>query len=64
MYAPVALRFVTYSIPLSPEAQHFVDRVIELESIREWTRQSEEEGERLQFIDDLVPASEAPLVLG
>lgn len=64
MFAPVALRFVTYSIPLSRDARHFVDRVLELSSIREWARQSEAEPERLQFIDDLVPASETPLTPG
>jgi glutathione S-transferase len=57
MYAPVALRFVTYSIPVSSEAQHFVDQVQALDSIREWSLRSAEEPESLQFIDDLVPAS-------
>ncbi len=61
MYAPVALRFVTYSIPLSSEAQHFVDQVQALDSIREWCVRSEEERESLQFIDDLVPVSKAPV---
>ncbi len=54
MYAPVALRFVTYSIPLSCEAQKFVDRVQELDSVREWSRDSAKESESLRFIDELA----------
>ena len=64
MYAPVALRFVTYSIPLSSEARHFVDQVQALDSIREWCLESAEERESLQFIDDLVPVSQTPLTQG
>lgn len=64
MYAPVALRFVTYSIPLSRDAQQFVDRVVELPSIKEWIRDSKAEPERLRFIDDLVPTSKSPLTPG
>lgn len=64
MYAPVALRFVTYSIPLSSEAQHFVDQIQALDSIREWSLQSAEERESLRFIDELAPAAKAPLTRG
>jgi glutathione S-transferase len=60
MYAPVALRLVTYSIALSSEAQHFVDQVQALDSIREWSRQAAEERESLHFIDEVVPVSDAP----
>lgn len=60
MYAPVALRFVTYSIQLSSEAQHFVDQVQALDSIREWCLQASEERESLRFVDDPVPVSKAP----
>ena len=60
MYAPVALRFVTYSIRLSSGARKFVDQVEELDSIREWCRESEEERESLGFIDDLVSPSTQP----
>ena len=60
MYAPVALRFVTYSIRLSSEAQQFVDQVEKLDSIREWSRESAEERESLEFVDDLAsPSSQA-----
>jgi glutathione S-transferase len=64
MYAPVALRFVSYSIPLSPDAQTFLDQILQLESIRDWQRQSAEEPEKLQFIDDLISTSESPLTPG
>jgi glutathione S-transferase len=60
MYAPVALRFVTYSIPLSSEARQFVDRVEDLDSIREWSRESARERESIGFIDDLASPSSQP----
>jgi glutathione S-transferase len=59
-YAPVALRFVTYSIRLSPAAQRFVDQIEALDSIREWCRESAEERESLGFIDDLAPPASRP----
>jgi glutathione S-transferase len=64
MYAPVALRFVTYQLPLTAEAQEFVRRVGELPSIQEWMREAEAEIEVLPFIDEVVPARGTPLSLG
>lgn len=34
MFAPVALRFVTYSIPVSRHAREFVEAVSDLESVQ------------------------------
>ena len=53
MYAPVATRFVTYGIPVSPEAQRFMEAVLGLESFRAWAAAAEAETERLEFIEQL-----------
>jgi len=36
MYAPVAGRFVTYSVPMDGEVEDYVDRVMNLTAVREW----------------------------
>lgn len=64
MYAPVALRFVTYDIPVPDPARSFIDAVCALPAIQEWIRAAEAEVERIDFIDELVPAPESPLTLG
>jgi len=64
MFTPVALRFVTYSIPLSGHSQEFVEAVCGLESVQHWTDAAREESESLPFIDDLVSAKDSPLTLG
>jgi glutathione S-transferase len=55
VYAPVALRFLTYGIPLEDDARHFVERVDALPSVQEWIAASQAESETLEFIDDLLP---------
>jgi len=64
MFAPVALRFVTYSIPVSERSREFVDAVCGLESVQRWVDASREETEVLPFFDDLVGAKDSPLTLG
>jgi glutathione S-transferase len=64
MFTPVALRFVTYSIPLSGRSQEFVEAVCGLESVQHWTDAARVESESLPFIDDLVGAKDSPLTLG
>lgn len=63
MYVPVALRFVTYSIKVSPESQAFIDAVLANKHVQEWIAESQKEPESLDFIDKLVPAAESPLIL-
>lgn len=53
VYAPVALRFVTYQIPLIPTAQEFVEAVQALPSIQTWAADSAAESEVISFIDQL-----------
>ena len=47
MYAPVALRFVTYSIPVPGPADEYIRGIQELEPIKEWVTLSEAESESL-----------------
>ncbi|MDA0266557.1 MAG: glutathione S-transferase family protein [Cyanobacteria bacterium] len=56
MYAPVAMRFVTYGIQLAPAAQQFVSAIQALPSIQQWAKDSEAESEVLSFIDNLNAA--------
>lgn len=51
MYAPVALRFVTYGIQLQPAAQQFVTAVRALEPVQAWCQDAAQEEESLPFID-------------
>ena len=64
MYAPVALRFATYSVPVSSPAQAYIDSTRQRASIREWTSAAAAETESLPFIDDLVAADKTPLIPG
>ena len=61
VYAPVALRFVTYNIPVSPMAQSFIAAVQALPSIQQWAQDSATESEIIAFIDELRPATESDL---
>lgn len=51
MYAPVALRFVTYGIDLKPNSQRFVTSVRELAPVQVWVAAAAAEEECLPFID-------------
>jgi glutathione S-transferase len=64
MFAPVALRFVTYSIPISEPSRAFVDAICGLESVQRWIEAARIESESLPFIDNLVPAADSPLTPG
>lgn len=64
VFAPVALRFRSYAIPLSRHVGDYLDAVLALDSLAEWQRRAEAETERIDFVDRLVPAAEAGLRLG
>jgi glutathione S-transferase len=64
MFAPVALRFVTYSIAVSPDSREFIEAICSLESVQQWIDAARSESESLPFIDDLVAAADSPLTLG
>lgn len=64
LYAPVALRFVTYSIEVSERARGFVEAVVANPLVEEWVSAARDEPEAIDFIDDLTPAHQSPLTLG
>ena len=64
MFAPVALRFVTYSIQVGSRAQEYVEAVKGADSVQQWTEAAREEPELLSFIDELEPAASSPLTPG
>ena len=64
MFAPVALRFVTYSIPVSEPSRAFIDAICSLASVQLWIEAAQAESESLSFIDELVPAKDSPLTPG
>ena len=45
MYAPVAMRFITYGIELTPVAQAYVDKISALPSMKKWVAGALEETE-------------------
>ena len=59
VYAPVALRFVTYQISLAPTAQAFVDAVQALPSIQSWAKAAAAEPEVIEVIDRLYRAEDS-----
>jgi glutathione S-transferase len=48
MYAPVAVRFLTYGIPLGDVEQHYVETVLTLPSMKEWLQDAEAETEVIE----------------
>lgn len=64
MFTPVALRFVTYSTPVSSHAQAFIEAVRGLASVQKWIDAARLEAESIPFVDELVPAKDSPLTLG
>lgn len=63
VYAPVALRFVTYGIKVSPQAQKFINAVTSNPLVQEWIEEAKKESFKLDFVDDLVPSAQSPMVL-
>lgn len=64
MYVPVALRFLTYGIAISPAGREFQNAVLGHRMIAQWIAAARDEPETIPFIDDLVSASDSPLTLG
>jgi glutathione S-transferase len=64
MFAPVALRFVTYSIQVGSRAQEYVEVVKGADSVQQWAEAARAEPESLSFIDELEPAASSPLTPG
>lgn len=64
MFAPVALRLVTYGVPVSARAGEFVTAVREFAPLGEWATAAAAETEEFEFIDELRPISDTPLTPG
>jgi glutathione S-transferase len=64
VFAPVALRLVTYEIPVAGSAASFVSAVQSFEPVIEWSEAAAAEPEVLSFIDDLRPVADTPLIPG
>lgn len=63
MYLPVALRFVAYKICVSKESQRFIDAVMGNVLVQEWIAEARKEPWSIDFVDQLVPAAQSPLIL-
>ena len=53
MFVPVALRFVSYGIPVEGRAAEFLRATLALPSVQEWVRVAQDEGLALDFVDEL-----------
>jgi glutathione S-transferase len=51
MYAPVCTRLVTYDVPLDDRTADYVDVVLGLEAMEEWTRAALEEPDAVQELE-------------
>lgn len=51
-FAPVVLRFITYDVPLSPQAQQYATTMLQQKNVVEWVAAAKQE-------DEIVPADEA-----
>lgn len=54
MYAPVALRFLSYGVGLDADAGAYVDALLELDALQEWLRAAATETETLPATDDVA----------
>ena len=64
MYAPVALRFVTYDVALEGRSPDFVEAIQSLESVEEWVQGSTAESESIDFVDARLGTNGTPMSLG
>ena len=51
MYAPVCTRFKTYDVALNPACAAYRDRILDLDSVKEWTKAALVEPEELDELD-------------
>lgn len=56
MFAPVAMRFLGYGVPMDDNAQRYVDALLALPALREWRAAADAEPERIAETDKLVQA--------
>jgi len=51
-FAPVVMRFLTYTVSLAPALQGYVDRVAAHPAVAQWARVAEAEPDRLAYLDN------------
>lgn len=56
MFAPVAMRFLGYGVPMDDNARRYVDALVALPALREWRAAADAESERIAETDRLVQA--------
>jgi glutathione S-transferase len=54
MFAPVAMRFIGYGVPMDATAQAWVDALTALPAMREWREAAQVEPERIEATDALA----------
>lgn len=64
IYAPVALRLITYGLTSSADAAEFVEAVAAHPAVKQWSAAASTEPEALEFIDRLTPIDQTPLTQG
>jgi len=64
VFAPVALRFVTYDIPVEGPAAQFIAAVQAHPDVRQWIDQATAETEWIESVDELIPTDDSPMTLG
>jgi glutathione S-transferase len=53
MFAPVAIRFRGFGVPLDTASQNYVDALYALPALQQWLNDAAQEGERLQKYETL-----------
>ncbi len=56
MFAPVAMRFLGYGVPMDDNARRYVDSLLALPALQEWREAAAAEAERIADTDRLVLA--------
>lgn len=51
MYAPVATRFVTYAVPLSPQSAAYCETIMQWEPMKQWLEAALAEPEEMEELD-------------
>lgn len=64
MYAPVALRFVSYGVVVDGPERAFIDAVVENEHVLAWCAAAADEPHKIAFVDTIAALDDVPMALG
>jgi glutathione S-transferase len=56
MYAPVALRFVTYTVTAGDTAQEYIDTVMKDNNVAQWLAEAADEQETIEAYENIGKA--------